>query len=313
MSDFRCLICEQSTATLELRRADLALHRCRTCGLVQLHPPPAVERCEDEYRDTQSYSDQLLPIEQAVLERDRAALERLLRRGAGGPLLDVGAGAGLLLEAALRLGLEASGLELSRPGAERIRRRLGATVLEVSLEDAPLPEGSLGIVTFSHSLEHLARPLTALRAAHRALRPGGMVHIAVPNYGSAKRFAAGGGTPWIFPGHVSYFTRRTLARALGAAGFEPVEGATRPFLGTDYRFVIALLRRCGLEPGILRFLKIPGQSLDLLLAGEVNLPCHPWKIHALAGFARAVMFLWPEALFCALGLGEELRVTAMRG
>ena len=74
---------------------------------------------------------------------------------------------------------------------------------------------------FRHSLEHVTDPVGALRRVRKALRPGGLVLISVPNFGcwQRRRF----GSRWHhldLPRHRVHFTHAGLERALEKAGFD---------------------------------------------------------------------------------------------
>src|ERR1019366_9563870 len=102
----------------------------------------------------------------------RSALaDRLHRILPPGPVLDVGAGDGTLVEAFVRRGRDAGGLEPYASGPQPHIRK--AEVEEV--------DGSWSAVIFWHSLEHLRSPARALSHAAGLLAPGGTLIVAVPN------------------------------------------------------------------------------------------------------------------------------------
>jgi SAM-dependent methyltransferase len=115
-----------------------------------------------------------------VLRRMRATLAgRLHRVLPPGPVLDVGAGDGNLVEAFVRHGRDAVGLEPHASGP-----RLRATEIEEM-------GGEWAAVIFWHSLEHLRRPAEALSHAAGLLAPGGLLVVAVPNAASLQARAFG--------------------------------------------------------------------------------------------------------------------------
>jgi SAM-dependent methyltransferase len=295
-----------------MRKGDLVLWACWSCGHVQRVPLPSAAEVLAMYADEAEYAEQLVRDEHMFLERDRAVVARLRKLGAEGPLVDVGAGAGILLRAGIEAGWEAVGLELSRPNAERIRGALGAPVHECDLSAAPFAPESVGAVTWSHTLEHVLDPVGALRRAREILRPGGVVFVAVPNWRSAERVALGHETPWVHPHHLSYFDKRSLARAFREAGLEPLKLETRPFLGRQYTFVIGLFRRLGIERLARRFLRTGERPLEQLLTDDVQLACPVWRFRFALFTAHAILALWPARAFAALGIGQELRGFARR-
>ncbi len=148
-------------------------------------------------------------------------LDAVASNGSGARrLLDVGAGSGDLGGVLAHHGWEVVGVEPSAQACALARER-GVDARQGTLETVDLADESFDAAVFHHSLEHVADPLAALGAVHRALRPRGAVAIAVPNFDSPQRRRFGADW-WALdlPRHRFHFTPEALRRALGAAGFE---------------------------------------------------------------------------------------------
>jgi SAM-dependent methyltransferase len=125
-----------------------------------------------------------------------------------GPILDVGAGDGSLVEALRREGREAVGLDSFAIGPHV---RAG----ELSGQE----EGVWAGVVFWHSLEHLPRPATALEQAVRLLGPEGVIVISVPNSDGLQAKLFGG--RWFAldpPRHLIHLTSAALRDRLRRLG-----------------------------------------------------------------------------------------------
>jgi ubiquinone/menaquinone biosynthesis C-methylase UbiE len=139
-----------------------------------------------------------------------------------GRLLDVGCGNGEWM-AWIRNNLpgwEVEGSEVNVHAAAQAQAQPGSMVHLGQLEELGLPDSHYDMVSFWHSLEHLPSPATAVREAHRVLRPGGWLGIEVPNIDSWEARAFG--SDWYHlavPFHLYHFSPRTLARLLTQAGF----------------------------------------------------------------------------------------------
>jgi SAM-dependent methyltransferase len=101
------------------------------------------------------------------------------RRAPQGPILDVGCGDGVLLEALASRGRVAVGLERGEPAASG-----HLDVRQVEIVDFDERPGEWAAVVFWHTLEHLRDPRAAVRRACRLLAPSGLLIIAVPNRAS---------------------------------------------------------------------------------------------------------------------------------
>jgi SAM-dependent methyltransferase len=147
----------------------------------------------------------------AVLKRTRSALaNRLHQVLPPGPVLDVGAGDGTLVGAFRRHGREATGVDPYASGSS-------PHVRAVEFEDMT---GAWSAVIFWHSLEHLRRPVRALRHAAALVVPGGVLVVAVPNATSlqARLF----GDRWLaldLPRHLVHISPHALLSQIEALGF----------------------------------------------------------------------------------------------
>jgi SAM-dependent methyltransferase len=147
-----------------------------------------------------------------VLKWSRSTLARRLDRASPpGAILDVGAGDGTLVAALRSRGRDAIGLE---------RQAYGPNVRSGEVEDIG---GEWAAVVFWHSLEHLRLPSKALANAAALLRPGGVLVVAVPNYGSLQARAFG--DRWFaldMPRHLVHLDSRRLGGRIRDLGLEVV-------------------------------------------------------------------------------------------
>jgi 2-polyprenyl-3-methyl-5-hydroxy-6-metoxy-1,4-benzoquinol methylase len=137
-----------------------------------------------------------------------------------GRLLDVGSHLGFFLERARSRGWEVEGVEPFRAEAEWCRTHLEIPVRTATLREAGFEPGSFDCVTMINVLEHLPDPAADLSEVARILRPGGVLAVEVPNFGS--RVARVMGRRWrhIFRGHYHQFKPATLERLMRHTGLD---------------------------------------------------------------------------------------------
>ncbi|MES2444556.1 MAG: class I SAM-dependent methyltransferase [Pseudomonadota bacterium] len=141
----------------------------------------------------------------------------------GASLLDVGCGAGDLLEAAVELGFEGRGIDISEASAERCRTRgLDAVSGDFLTYDFGR---KFDVITMWDVMEHLRDPAAFLARVHDLLEPGGMYFAKVPGFGElsvgiAKAVPRAAGLLIDAPDHIQYFDRESLGRLAARMGFD---------------------------------------------------------------------------------------------
>jgi hypothetical protein len=182
--------------------------RCAGCGAATTDPWPTPEELELAYARYRPESGRFAGIGDAVLRRTRARLaERINAEAPPGPVLDVGAGDGTLIDALRARGREAVGLE-------RDSRRPDLCEADVTELD-----GRWSAIVFWHSLEHLPDAGPAIDHAGRHLSPGGMLLVAVPNSSSLQALVFG--DRWFhldLPRHLVHLPARALTARLRSLG-----------------------------------------------------------------------------------------------
>jgi SAM-dependent methyltransferase len=152
------------------------------------------------------------------------ALAEAAATHARGTLLDVGCGSKPWMPVFAPYVAEHVGVDIAGDAVDIVADAYGV----------PLDDASVDTVLLTEVLEHLEDPVSALREAHRLLRPGGAVILT---------------TPLLFPVHGEprdffRYTAHGLEHVLRAAGFEEV--AVRPLSGQWT--TLAMLRGLSLYP-----------------------------------------------------------------
>ena len=273
---------------------------CRACGASTTAPWPSDAELEDAYGDWYRPAEggrRFAFAGDAVLGRTRGLLAaRLDEVAPPGPILDVGAGDGTLVDALARRGRSVVGLERSSARAD--------------FRDEPIEavegDGTWAAVVFWHSLEHLPRPGAAIREAARLLVAGGVVIIAIPNSGSlqARTF----GDDWLhldLPRHLVHLTDETLADGLENVGIN----VTRTSYARGGQIVVGWLDGLvGRLPGGLDLY----QSVRLPAAQSAKLNRSRRVLSLLAGVALLPVAALAAAAEVALRRGGTVYVEGRR-
>jgi SAM-dependent methyltransferase len=134
-------------------------------------------------------------------------------------LHDVGCGVGFLLEAARSRGIEATGNDLNGYACRVMKERANLTVYNDILPDLPLQEGSLDAVVMRDYIEHTYHPFRDLKAAHRFLRPGGVIWVETFHVDCRAFDRLRGNWNMLFWNHVFHFSTKSLEDMVVKTGF----------------------------------------------------------------------------------------------
>lgn len=138
------------------------------------------------------------------------AIGRLFANGAGGRILDVGCGDGLIFEKLIRFGpvegieMDQTAVDAKGPWTSRIRLH--------TFDDTFEPGHRYALVLLLDVLEHFADPLPCLRRAVQLTAPDGAILVTVPAFRVL----------WtnhdVLNRHFTRYTRRSLTRLARQAG-----------------------------------------------------------------------------------------------
>lgn len=194
------------------------LVRCRRCALVYVSPRVKAAVMLTGYSDAvdETFVSQAQGRE-LTFRRCVDIIGKAWNRPPG-KLLDVGTANGSFLKVARDAGWAVSGCEPSRWMCEWCRTHYGIDVTNGSIFTGGYESGSFDVVTLWDVLEHTPDPMAVLKEAVRVLRPEGLLVVNYPDYGSAVARLMGRRWVFLLTVHYYYFTRRTIAAALGRVG-----------------------------------------------------------------------------------------------
>jgi 2-polyprenyl-3-methyl-5-hydroxy-6-metoxy-1,4-benzoquinol methylase len=211
-----CPVCGRNDAEAYLQKGELRLVRCRQCTMVYANPAPA-EFASGQYYDQAGTDYYLSP---AKLESDYAAVRferelRIFRKHCqAGAVLDVGCSSGaFLFQLNQRFPgcYQVLGTDVSGPPLDYAESR-GVPVVRGNFLEQEFGQQQFDAVTFWAVAEHLLEPKPFLAKAWSVLKPDGLCFVLVPNMKSLPARAVGARYRYIYPQHLNYFTKATLAK-----------------------------------------------------------------------------------------------------
>lgn len=258
-----CPICERNrVAECPFEAAHLRVSpprriwRCTDCTHVFLDPPCSAEELARLY--TADYYAAFEAGAGMAGEKDGGVAPHLCRRLAhaesqlkGRRLLDLGCGKGSFLAHAQGRGWAVLGADVSADAVAFVRQRRGLAAECGEIEGLVLPREEFHFIHANHVLEHVNRPLAALRRINTWLQRDGLFVVEVPNEFDNLFFLLG---RRLLPRsrmirrkpspHVQFFTPASLRFALEATGFVVCVLDTRRWqVGTGSQLAVRMMKR----------------------------------------------------------------------
>jgi SAM-dependent methyltransferase len=202
---------------------------CGDCGLTFAWPP--VEQDFTDIPEIFYYNDfETLDLDGSFLFADvSAAIGRRVALGMADEgrmpaILDAGCGAGHSLLSFRAHGWTVEGVDPWKAVTAIGRKYYRLPIHTGRIETAAIAPESKDVVLAQDVLQFQAAPKRFLAAALAALRPGGLLYLTVPNFGSTACRREGWNHPHFSPGsYLSYFTAETMRRLMEEAGFYRIQ------------------------------------------------------------------------------------------
>lgn len=276
----RCPVCGgRAHVVLLPDRAGLGVVRCRGCGQVHATGQYAAEFLSEDY-----YAGRAERVRGDVTERPGSARKRrnaaLYDRLSGGRIgrmgrpgqsgraspraLDIGCNTGLLLDIWREYGYQTEGIERSPAGEGALAAGHIVHALDIETHELGLPRYDL--ISMTHVLEHLRRPVSGLVWIRRHLASAGLAVVEVPNWGDGLRPLWGRRyRPLELGDHVCFFERGTLQAAAERAGLTVLALWSAPQAGS----VVIPSLLTGLDLGLELRARLSG-SKHLTTGGDLS-------------------------------------------
>jgi len=242
-----CPVCGGKELTVAGRVAGQSVLRCRGCRLeltasALMNSSKSQESADQgsstvtsaEYREAMitRYDSLRDSIRRLAVSRLELYSEHLGRKPAN--ILEVGSGTGWMIKAFQELGVQTAGLE-NDAALVSLARENGANVRLADIcRIYPGGFSKFDVVYSSQTLEHILFPRTAIMNMKELARPGGLIHLDVPNsagWGARLRRLRRGEERWGMlepPHHQIGYYPVTLRKLLENADLEIVRITERP-------------------------------------------------------------------------------------
>lgn len=268
---------------------------CKKCGTLFTSNLPA----PSDATDYDSYGPEKFAVTDFVQARLDEIVSDFSSYKQNNRLLDVGCCGGALMQAALRAGWDAQGMDVSQPAIDHARK-LGLKVFQGELQQADYPDEHFDVITCSEVLEHVPDPHLLVQEIARILRPGGLVWMTTPHgKGLSARLIGADWSVVCPPTHLQLFTAAGLKSVFSTAGFCRVRVTMRGTNPHEIRRVIQSRRAKNVKcapPG--------GEKGD----GDVT-TCQLNEVFSATPWRRSIKNLF-NSLLSVTTLGDGAKVWA---
>ena len=206
---------------------------CKDCGLVQSNPRM------NEFSYTEFYKNDYRNLYEGKPEPDDIFFQKQLKKGEKIynflntveninfnnklNILEVGCGAGGILEYFKRKGHHVNGIDLNDTYVEFGKEKYHLDLTSTSLKDYS-PGKTLDIIIYSHVLEHILDPIQELEIIHNILSPDGHLYVEVPGIKNLNISYDMDFLKYLQNAHVYHFTLESLVNLLNKNEFELIKG-----------------------------------------------------------------------------------------
>jgi SAM-dependent methyltransferase len=245
-----CPACGSQAARPLFSKNGFHYEQCANCETFYINPRPSPPVLAWFYADSATYDYWNAHVFPAAEEGRRKVIaspriDRLLALcdGLAVPtesLLEVGAAFGTFcLEAASRNRFRRIVALEPTPGLARTCRQHGLETVEQPFESygATPPADRFSVLASFEVIEHLFAPRDFLQAAHRVLRPGGLLVLTCPNGQGFDIQVLGTQSDSVDHEHLNYFSPKSLRKLLMDCNFEVID------MGTPGRLDAELVRK----------------------------------------------------------------------
>lgn len=219
-------------------------------------------------------------------------------------LLDIGCGAGYLLEEAKKQNWQILGTEISDPAVEDLRARC-IEVFQGNLSEISSEHSSFDVVMSTEVIEHISEPAELAKSAYKLLRKGGLFWGTTPN---GKGISANLlGEKWSViapPEHIQLFSKSGLEKTLERAGFCKIKVTTQGV--NPLEIYHCLLRKIKKSDNSPKKDAVETQSFD-----RVNTS---YQINSVLsqGLAKTLIKTPANIILNSIGLGDSLKFWAIK-
>ena len=194
--------------------------RCNSCSLLRSDPIFNIDLERLYVESTFDYSTEVNGLKRTYINITKKVSKGLSQES----ILEIGGGNGFFLEEALDQGFKkVCGVEPSTEAISAARSDVKPHMIASLMKAGVVSNNTFDVGAMFHTLDHLPDPVTTLKDAFNALKPGGVFVVAVHNERSWSARLLGEKSPIIDVEHTHLYTKKTGRLIFEKVGFVNVK------------------------------------------------------------------------------------------
>ncbi len=264
----KCNICSgELHFYTKIDKYNFDVYKCTRCGTLCRYPLPTEEEIKNYYTEnyysgkaSYNYIDERKVKFPEVVWSKRIDIlidiYQSINVDFPKRILDVGCAFGGFLSEAQKKGLHTYGVEISDYSFE-IAKKKGIEMLGKDIQNIDIPENFFDIITMIEIIEHLTNPKKTIEKLFKSLQKGGILLIQTANMDALQARIFGKNYHYFLPGHLHYFTDKSLRFLLKEVGFRGIV----EFYPVEFGLMPKIIKVYFNTKGFMKFVKIIKTSL----------------------------------------------------
>ena len=220
-----CPSCDVKNNIFLFEKEGFKFVRCTFCDFIFVNPCPSMDLLGFYYDKSESmnfFHEEVLKntthLRKKAFKERATYLSNFLKKGSH--IIEVGSSLGLFVEEALNQGFLVDGVEINRELSDFVRNKYGIKVFTDFFENIEFTSKYDAVVSWE-VIEHIINPFEFLKKCATILKKEGFLIMSLPNIDGIEFKVCGIQHENIeAPGHINYFSPKTIEILLERAGFK---------------------------------------------------------------------------------------------
>lgn len=253
MKDINCILCNIPSDKIVISENGFNGVKCDNCELIYISPRPSEEQMINFYHSDSDFGDGTSPyldskaryrVSKSKTIHASNNIKSIKKYKQKCSLIEIGPGPGLFMIEAKKNKFKPMGLEIN-PSRASYLEKLGFECITSPLEKINLNNFSkVDVVYHCDVMAHFYDPFKAINVMSKMLKENGVLVIETGNIPELNNFWISSFSSFHYPGHLFFFSEKSLSELLRQNGFEILEVKRYPSIfNIFYEKIVKMFKR----------------------------------------------------------------------